>query len=244
MIQNDTSSKPDQSYKENSPTMERVVFYNRPLILGVFAVITIFLGYYMLQIKPEASQTRMIPTYHPYIKNYIDHQQDLKSETSSLRIAVETTKGDIFSKEYQEVLKKINDEVFFVSGVDRPALRSIWTPVVRWTEITVDGIAGGPVIDDSFDGSERSLLDLRQKIFKSGIIGSLVANDFKSCVIQVSIHDIDPGTVIPLIIRDFQISSKLSVTPIKTMISRYTLRALPKYTATSLRVKFVWLDFF
>ena len=152
----------------------------------------------MLQIRPEASHTRMIPTYHPYIKNYLDHQQDLKSETNTLRIAVETAKGDIFTKEYQEILKKMTDDVFFVSGVDRPALRSLWTPVVRWREITVDGIDGGPVIDADYDGSEKSLLELRKKVFKSGTIGSLVANDFKSSIIQVAIHDIDPETGKPL----------------------------------------------
>ncbi len=115
-----------------------------------------------------------------------------------VRIAVETTQGDIFSKAYLKTLKRINDEIFYISGVDRGALKSLWTPLTRWTEVTLEGLAGGPVIPDSFDGSGESLDQVKANLMKSGEIGTLVANNFKSSSILVPLLDHDPDTGRPL----------------------------------------------
>jgi predicted RND superfamily exporter protein len=198
MTEKNVSSDADNSYLDDAPFMERMLFAKRPVFLGVFIIITIFLGYHMLQMKPEASFLRMIPTYHPYIKNYIAHQEDLKGLGNMVRICVVTTKGDIFTEEYMEVLKNMTDEVFFISGVNRGALKSLWTPVTRWTEVTEEGFAGGEVIPPTYNGSQQSLDQVRLNVLKSGEVGITVANDFKSSVIVAPLHDIDPETGKPI----------------------------------------------
>jgi len=189
------------------PFIEKLLFAHRPLVLGLFMLLTLVFGYHMLQLKPEASFLRMIPTYHPYIKNYIAHQDNLKGLGNTLRIAVETTGETIFDKSYLETLKNMTDDVFFVSGVDRAALKSLWTPITRWSEVTEEGFAGGAVIPDSYDGSRQSLEQVRLNVLKSGEVGTLVANDFKSSVIFVPLQDIDPETGEPLNYQ--QLSAKL-----------------------------------
>jgi uncharacterized protein len=203
MTQKIKLSGPNYSKDEKPPFLERLLFKNRPVVVGVFLVLTLFFGYFMIQMKPEASFLRMIPTYHPFIKNYMAHQNDLKGLGNSVRITVETTKGDIFTKEYMEVLKKMTDEIFFVSGVNRGALKSLWTPVTRWTEVTEDGFAGGEVIPPTYDGSQASLNQVRLNVLKSGEVGTLVANDFKSSVILAPLHDIDPETRKPIDYKHF-----------------------------------------
>ncbi|MDX9787273.1 MAG: MMPL family transporter [Desulfobacterales bacterium] len=205
MTQKTISLDPDHSYKNDAPITERMLFARRPFLLCMFTVITLFLGYHSLQLKPEASFLRMIPTYHPYIKNYIAYQDDLKGLGNNIRIAVATTQKDIFSKEYMEVLKNITEEVFFISGVDRSALKSLWTPVTRWTEVTEEGFAGGPVIPATYDGGSKSLDQVRLNVLRSGEVGTLVANDFKSSVIIVPLNDVDPETGKPL---DYQYFSE------------------------------------
>ena len=79
-------------------------------------------------------------------------------------------------------------------GVDRAWVKSLWTPAVRWTEVTEEGFRGGPVMPDSYDGSPQSVEQLKQNIARSGIVGSLVANDFKSSMIFVPLLDKEPGT--------------------------------------------------
>jgi len=65
---------------------------------------------------------------------------------------------------------------------------------VRWTEVTEEGFRGGPVMPDSYDGSPKSVEQLKQNIARSGIVGSLVANNFKSSMIFVPLLDKDPRT--------------------------------------------------
>jgi uncharacterized protein len=203
MTQKKISSDADTSYLDDAPLMERILFAKRPVFMAAFLIITLFLGYHMMQMRPEASFLRMIPTYHPYIKNYLAHQEQLKGLGNMVRICVETTNGDIFTKEYMEVLKKMTDEVFFVSGVNRGALKSLWTPATRWTEVTEDGFAGGEVVPPTYDGSQQSLDQVRLNILKSGEVGTLVANDFKSSVIVAPLQDIDPETGKPIDYKHF-----------------------------------------
>ena len=35
-----------------------------------------------------------------------------------------------------ETLRQIHDEVFYIHGVDRSSMKSLWSPSVRWTEVT------------------------------------------------------------------------------------------------------------
>lgn len=137
---------------------------------------------------------KMLPISHSYVVKYLENRADLSGLGNSIRITVETTEGDIFSKSYQDTLKKITDEVFYIPGVDRAGLQSLWTPNVRWQEVTEEGFVGGSVIPDAYDGSEQSLDKLRQNTLKSGQIGRLVANNFRSSTILAPLSDVNPET--------------------------------------------------
>ncbi len=107
---------------------------------------------------------------------------------------VENTQGDIFDPAYLDTLKKVNDELFLTPGVDRAWVKSIWMPVVRWTEVTEEGFNGGPVMPDTYDGSPQSVEQFAQNVQRAGLVGSLVSNDFKSAMIIVPLMDKDPAT--------------------------------------------------
>jgi len=81
-----------------------------------------------------------------------------------------------------------------VPGVDRAWVKSLWTPSVRWTEVTEDGFQGGPVMPEAYDGSPGATDALRLNIARAGIVGRLVGNDFKSSMIFVPLLDKDPAT--------------------------------------------------
>ncbi|MFC6672028.1 efflux RND transporter permease subunit [Marinobacterium aestuariivivens] len=186
------------SNDDRGPLLERLFFGSRPLFLLLFLAVTLVLGYQASRLKPEASFEKMIPSQHPYIANYLSHRDDLAGLGNAVRIAVETTEGDIFTRDFQQLLKQVNDEVFLLSGVNRSEVKSIWTPNVRWTEVTEEGFIGGPVIPDDYDGSSRSLEDLRANVMRSGEVGTLVANNFQSALIYAPLFDLDPETGEPL----------------------------------------------
>lgn len=188
--------------------LERIVFNNRRLFLVLIGLVTLMLGYVAvtkLELKP--SFEKMIPQSQPYIRNFLENRDALRGLGNSVRVVVETTDGDIFDPAYLEVLKQVNDELFLTQGVDRAWMKSLWTPSVRWTEVTEEGFQGGPVMPDNYDGSLESIEQLRQNITRAGIIGSLVANDFKSTMLTVPLLDRDSATGQG--IDYFQFSAKL-----------------------------------
>ena len=173
---------------------ESLLFTRRPLVLIFFAVATAFLGYQASQLRPDASFEKMIPVSHPYVENYLENKADLAALSNSVRIIVANREGDIFDAAFQETLRQITDEVFFIPGVDRAGLLSIWTPNVRWREVTEEGFRGGAVIPDNYDGSPGSMQKLRENVDRSGQIGRLVANNFRSAAIIAPLTDINPET--------------------------------------------------
>ena len=183
-------------FNPNSGTaLERAIFNNRLAVVIACALVTLVLLFgAVTKLSLNASFEKMIPQGQPYIKNYLDNRAELRGLGNVLRIVVENPDGDIFDPKYQETLRKINDELFLTPGVDRAWLKSLWTPSVRWTEITEEGFQGGPVMPDSYDGSPRATEQLRLNIARSGIVGRFVGNDFKSSMLVVPLLDKDPTT--------------------------------------------------
>lgn len=190
---------------------ERLIFTNRPVILGLFLILTAFFAYNAANIKPDASFERLIPLEHPFIVNMMENREDLENLGNSIRIAVAVKEGDIFNKAYMETLSEITDEVFYLGGVDRSGLKTLWTPNVRWVEVTEDGFQGGPVIPDGYDGSQESLETLRQNVLKSGQVGRLVADNFKSTIVYAPLFEINPETGEPLDYKQFSLELEAKI---------------------------------
>ncbi len=47
---------------------------------------------------------------------------------------------------------------------------------------------------DTYDGSAKSVEQLRDNVVRAGLVGNLVANDFKSSTIVLPLLDVDPAT--------------------------------------------------
>jgi predicted RND superfamily exporter protein len=165
--------------------LERLVFNHRLVLLLVCAVLTAVFAFQLRGLTVGASFDKMLPHGHPYIQNYLENRGQLRGLGDSVRVAVEAPGGDIFDAAYLAQLAKINDEIFLLPGVDRAWMKSIFTPVVRWVEVTEEGFTGGPVLPNDYDGSARSIADLRLNIARAGVVGSLVANDYRSSMIVV-----------------------------------------------------------
>ena len=193
-------------HQDKATFLERLIFNNRPAVIVICLLVSMFLFWQATLIRPSTSFEKMIPLKHPFIEKMLEHRNDLANLGNTVRISVEATDGDIFSKEYMETLRQINDEVFYISGVDRSGLKSLWSPSVRWTEVTEEGFAGGEVIPQSYNGSADSLDLLRNNVLKSGQVGRLVANDFKSSIVDIPLLESypDPQDQGKLLALDYQ----------------------------------------
>lgn len=182
------------SKSRNNPAavMERLVFNNRPAVILLTLLVSLFLFWQAAQVRPATSFEKMIPLKHPYIEKMLEYRDDLANLGNSVRISVEAVDGDIFDAEYMETLRQISDEAFYIPGVERSGVRSLWSPNVRWTEVTEEGFDGGEVIPQTYDGSAESMEELRSNILKSGQVGRLVANNFKSSIVEIPLLEVFP----------------------------------------------------
>ncbi|MCC4118641.1 MMPL family transporter [Aromatoleum toluclasticum] len=168
---------------------ERLLFNNRLVIVLLCLAATLVLGFQARGLSLNAAFEKMIPTGHPYIANFLENRKQLAGMGNTLRIAVEAKDGTIFDPDYLDTVRKINDELFLLPGVDRPYMKSLWTPAVRWTGVTEEGLDGGPVIPDDYDASPDSLEQVRRNVERSGEIGQLVAGNYKSSIVLVPLQD-------------------------------------------------------
>ena len=165
--------------------VERLLFNNRFWIVMFCGLITLLLGWQMTKLQLNASFEKTIPIHHPYIEHFTAHQKDLSRLGNAVRVIVADRKGTIYNKDYLEALRQINDELFVLPGVNRVQMKSLWTPSTRWTGVTEEGLEGGPVVPDNYDGTPASLQQLSQNVARSGEVGQLVATDAKSTLVYL-----------------------------------------------------------
>ena len=184
----------EHAFLEAESVVERFIYSRRLWVLLAFLVITVYLVSAAIKVRPDASFEKMVPIKHPYIAAYLERKDELTGLGNAVRISIETTEGDIFSAEYMETLRQISDEVFFIPGVDRTQVSSLFTPNVRFTEVVEDGIAGGNVVPADFQPTPEGLAQVRKNILKAGIVGRLVANDFQGAMISAELLEFNPNT--------------------------------------------------
>jgi predicted RND superfamily exporter protein len=176
-------SERSQFDSNSGSALERLLFNHRGIIMLLCCLLTVLCAFQASKLQINAGFEDIIPQSHPYIRNYLENKTDLRGLGNNLRVVVENTQGDIYDPEYLEALRQVNDKLFLMPGVNRSFVKSIWMPVVRWTEVTEEGFRGGPVMPDTYDGSARAISDLRLNVSRAGLRANLVANDQRSAMI-------------------------------------------------------------
>jgi predicted RND superfamily exporter protein len=173
--------------------LEKLIFGHRRLVVAIFGLMTIFMAYQASHLKIDAGFAKLLPLEHEYMKTYVEYR-DAFGGANRVVIAIKAREGDIFTPKFFEVLQQVTDDVFFIPGVDRTQVMSLYTPNVRFTEVVEDGISGGNVIPDDFTMTDEGLSKVRENLLKSAYVGRLVANDFSSALVVASLLEIDPTT--------------------------------------------------
>jgi hypothetical protein len=174
--------------------VERRIFGHKAVVLVLFALATAFFLYSAVtHLRVDAAFSKQLPLEHPYMKTFLDYYDDFGGADRVI-VALVAEDGDMFDAEFFEALKTATDAVFFIPGIDRAKVQSLWTPNVRYLEVVEDGIEGGNVIDADFAPTPEGLAKVRENILKANIVGRLVANDFSGAIISASLLEINPDT--------------------------------------------------
>jgi uncharacterized protein len=172
---------------------EELIFKYRHLTVALFALTTVWLGYFAAKTHVDASFNKQLPSDHEYIQNFVKYQEQFGG-ANRLVIALVAQQGNIFTPDFFKTLKAVTDETFYLPGVDRTQVTSIYTPNVRYIEVVEDGLQGGNVIPADFVPDPAGLERVRQNIIKSGRVGMLVSNDYTGAAIIVQLLEVDPQT--------------------------------------------------
>ena len=168
---------------------EGLVFGSRPLVLLVFAVLTVAMLYFASQLRVDAGFKKQIPLQHEYMQTFLDYEREFGGANRVL-VALMAREGSIDSQAFYTKLYHVTQAVMAIDEVDDARVRSLFTPNVRFVEVVEDGFAGGNVIPDTFtpyvDGfvaSEEDFATIRANIVKANILGRLVAKDWTGAMV-------------------------------------------------------------
>ena len=175
-------------------TIEKIVFRNRLGVILVFLAATVYLVMQAMQLKLDAAFTKNIPLNHEYMVNYMKHRKDFGG-ANSIYVSVCDKNGNIFNENFFTTLKDVHDQLFFIPGVDRSQVKSLYSPSTRFTEIVEGGFSGGPVIPADFSPTRQEALNLvSDNITKAGILGRQVSVDFQCAMVTAQLLELDPET--------------------------------------------------
>ncbi len=176
--------------------LETIFFRGRVLVLAIIALITIVLGYEATKLRMDAGFYKGLPTGHEYIATFLEYQDRLFG-ANRIIIVVHNEKGDIWNKPFLKTLNDVTQDIFYLPGVDRRTVTSLWTPNTRILEITEDGISARDVIPGKITPDEMegiAIKQLKNDVLKGNLVGRLVSNDFTASLIVAELLEYDPAT--------------------------------------------------
>jgi predicted RND superfamily exporter protein len=178
---------------------ERLIFGQRTIVLILFALITVFMAYFAMQLRVDAGFKKMIPLQHEYMRTFLDYEKEFGGANRIL-VAVMDKNGDMFNQAFFQTMENITRDAKTIDSVDAARVSSIFTPNVRFVEVVEDGFAGGNVIPqtftpnvEGFKATPEQFATIKANIEKASIVGRLVAKDFSGAMVWVDLVPEDPA---------------------------------------------------
>jgi len=175
--------------------IEPLIYARRKLTMGILLVITALLLWQMLLIKRDAGFDKSIPLEHPYMQVLKQYMAEFGGANTVLVALIQKEdKGDIYNEAFLTALKSATDEVFFLPGIDRSRVSSLFTPDVRYIEVVEGGFAGGNVIPAEYAATDEMFRVVRANVGKGGHVGRYTTKSQNGAMIYSELLEVDPVT--------------------------------------------------
>ncbi|MBS0506680.1 MAG: MMPL family transporter [Proteobacteria bacterium] len=162
------------------------------VVLGV--LVTAVLGASALRTHLDAGFNKLIPLRHAYMQAFLEHASKFSGANRVMVSVKWKGEGDIYNARFLKILREVTDDVFFIPGVNRGQVFSLFTPNVKYVEITESGFVGEVVIPSRFEADAAGLAQVRSNVAKSGEIGRLVSKDQKAAMVRADLLEVNPET--------------------------------------------------
>jgi len=179
--------------------LEPIVLQRRRGTLIVLGLITLLLAWQASLLQPQAGWLKMVPQEHPYMQTFLEYYRDFGGANTVL-VALEAQDGDIYTPERLEALRLLTDEVFFIPGVDRARVTSIFTPNILYVEVVEGGLAGENVVPRDYTSppTPEMVNRIRANVGKANVIGRCISGNARSALVVAELLDKDPASGEPL----------------------------------------------
>ncbi len=173
--------------------LENLVFGLRLPILVILFFFTLVMGFFAAQLKMDAGFTKMLPIGHSYIETFFEYSESFGGGNRVL-VVLENKEGDIFQRDFLYTLNDATQDLFYIPGIARHTVTSLWTPNTRFIAVTEEGLEAGDVIPANFAGTDADINTVMQNTLRAELVGRLVSRDFKAAMIRAELQDFNPET--------------------------------------------------
>ncbi|MDR3415903.1 MAG: MMPL family transporter [Nevskia sp.] len=184
-------------------TAQHILAVVEPLIYGrrarricvwLLALGTLLCLWQAAQTRPGAEYENSLPLGHPYIQVFKQYQSDFGGANTVLVALLQKPGGapDIYNEKFLGELKAATEEVFFMAGIDRAHVSSIFTRNVRYLEVVDGGFIAGDVIPAEYAPTPEMFALIRRNVAKAQVLGSLVSVDQRGAMISAEVLEHDP----------------------------------------------------
>lgn len=171
------------------------IMRHRLVLLAICVALTAAFGYSATRLRLDPGFNKMIPMEHPYMQVFNRYASAFPGANTVLVSLRWKGQGDIYNEQFMDELRHATDDVFFIPGVNRSRVFSLFTPNVRYTEVTEAGFRGDVVVPGQFSSANPAdLAKVSRNVARSGQIGRLVSNDLKAALIRAELRETDPTT--------------------------------------------------
>ncbi len=163
--------------------------------VAVLAIlVTALLATAAMRTHLDAGFNKLIPLRHSYMQAFLQHAAQFSGANRVMVSVRWKGEGDIYNAQFLDTLRQITDEVFFIPGVNRGQVFSLYTPNVRYVEVTENGFVGEVLIPSRFNADAEGLAQVRSNVSKSGQIGRLVSKDQHAAMVRADLLETNPAT--------------------------------------------------
>jgi len=178
-----------------------IVYGRRGLTFAILMAFTAAMLFQALRLQPDAGYEKQIPLQHPFMQVFKKYEKAFGG-ANLVTIALirrpgatgADDDGSIYEEHFLETLRAATDEIFFLPGVDRSRVTSLFTPGVRYLEVVEGGFSGGDVVPRDYAPSPAMFELIRANVGKAGIIGRLVSDDQRGAMIVAELLEYHPVT--------------------------------------------------
>ncbi len=177
--------------------LENIIFRLRGVILVSLLAFTVYAGYQATGLHLDAGFEKRLPTDHEYIQTFQQYREQLFG-SNRIIVVLQTREGTIWNQDFFRAYKQLTDEIFYLPGVARHTVTSLWTPNTRYLEITEEGINADDVIPGTItlgNMDDDALKRIENNVIRGNFVGRLVGEKFASAMVIAELLERDPKTL-------------------------------------------------